>query len=144
MRLIVVLAFMTAPASSASQTAPPPAASQNPSPMVEETRAHERLAARELAGAARSFPGPGGKSVEILVPDKPRTGPNVDLVIHFHGAAWLPKQAVAALENGSVAAVVSHGLIKERAVPPVEINRAIRRRELFLSDPSRHTMEMDL
>ena len=46
--------------------------------------------------------------------------------------------------HGSVAAVVSHGLIKERAVPPVEIDRAIRRRNQFLSDPSRHTMEMDL
>jgi hypothetical protein len=30
-------------------------------------------------------------------------------VIHFHGAAWIPQQAVAALENATVAAVVNLG-----------------------------------
>lgn len=109
MRILAALTLMIAASRMMAQTAPPPAASQNPSPMIEETRAHERLASRELAGAARSFSGPGGKPVEILVPDRALAGPNVDLVIHFHGAAWLPKQAVAALDNGSVAAVVNLG-----------------------------------
>lgn len=46
--------------------------------------------------------------------------------------------------HGNVAAVVSHGLIKERQVPPVEIDRAIARMHQYLANPARHTMEMTL
>jgi hypothetical protein len=96
---IVALVWM-APA--VAQT---PAASQNPSPMVEETRAHERLAQREVAGTRRSFAGPGGRPVELLVPDGARRR-EADVVIHFHGAAWLPQQAAA---GRAVVAVVNLG-----------------------------------
>lgn len=41
----------------------------------------------------------------------------------------------------SVAAVLSHGLVKERAVPPVEIDRAIERKTRFARNPKRHTYE---
>jgi len=44
--------------------------------------------------------------------------------------------------HANVAAVVSHGLVKERQVPPVEIDRAVRRKRLFVSDPEGHTVEM--
>src|SRR5688500_14176493 len=44
--------------------------------------------------------------------------------------------------HGSVAAVVSHGLTKEQAVPPAEIDRAIRRRAAYLAGPARHSQEM--
>ena len=46
----------------------PPAASQNPSPMVEHTRTHERIEPRELAGVHRSFDGPLAKPVDVFVP----------------------------------------------------------------------------
>ena len=39
----------------------------------------------------------------------------------------------------NVAAVLSHGLAKERAVPPVEIDRAIERKRRFEGNPNRHT-----
>jgi hypothetical protein len=84
-------------------------ASQNPSPMVEETRRHERLVQRPLGGAADSVPGPGGRAVALWVPDAARGRRAVDVVVHFHGAAWLPQQAVAALGDGTAAAVVSLG-----------------------------------
>jgi phage-related protein len=42
----------------------------------------------------------------------------------------------------NVAAVVSHGLTKERAVPPIEIERAVRRRESYLANPIQHTLEI--
>lgn len=42
---------------------------------------------------------------------------------------------------GTTAVVISHGLIKERVVPPKEIALAIRRRKKFLQDPKRHTYE---
>ena len=43
--------------------------------------------------------------------------------------------------HGNVAAVVSHGLTKERAVPPREIALAIKRRTKFLANPAKHTFE---
>ena len=43
--------------------------------------------------------------------------------------------------HGAVAAVVSHGLVKERIVPPKEIDRAIARKKLFESNSERHTYE---
>jgi phage-related protein len=41
--------------------------------------------------------------------------------------------------HGRVAAVLAHGLVKEREVPPREIEEAIRRRRKFELDPERHT-----
>lgn len=77
--------------------------------MVEMTRAHERLAPRELGGAMRSFVGPAGKTVEVFVPDGARTRDAIDLVVHFHAVAWLPQQAVAELGGNTLAAVVNLG-----------------------------------
>jgi hypothetical protein len=88
---------------------PPPAASQNPSPMVDETRAHQRLVQRELGGTIRSFAGPAGKPVEVWIPERARSRDVFDLVVHFHGTAWLPEQAVAGLGDHTVAAVLNLG-----------------------------------
>ncbi len=41
--------------------------------------------------------------------------------------------------HGRTAAIVSHGLVKERRVPPKEIDLAIRRKIEFERDPGRHT-----
>lgn len=84
-----------------------PVASQNPSPMTESTRTHERLAQQPLAGRVSSFVGPSG-AVELLIPVDD-SSPAIDVVVHFHGAAWLPHQAVAGLTNRHVAAVVNLG-----------------------------------
>ena len=100
---------MGRPSVAAAQATVPPAAAQNPSPMVETTRAHERLAQRELGGTTRSFVGPANRPVELWVPADARTRDTVDLVVHFHGAAWLPEQAVARLGGRRVAAVVNLG-----------------------------------
>jgi phage-related protein len=43
--------------------------------------------------------------------------------------------------HGAIAAVVSHGLVKERVVPPKEIDRAITRKKRFTANPERHTYE---
>jgi hypothetical protein len=110
-RSITLLAFVACagPPLAASQAPAAPAASQNPSPMVETTRTHERLAPRELHGVTRSFPGPAGKPVDVFVPHEARAHDAVDVVVHFHGAAWLPQQAVARLGGGTLAAVVNIG-----------------------------------
>jgi len=41
--------------------------------------------------------------------------------------------------HGKAAAVVSHGVTKERAIPPMEIDRALVRRRWFEANPQRHT-----
>jgi phage-related protein len=43
--------------------------------------------------------------------------------------------------HGKAAVVLSHGLIKERAVPPLEIERAVRRKLKVLGDPTHHIYE---
>jgi hypothetical protein len=43
--------------------------------------------------------------------------------------------------HGVVAAVVSHGIVKEGAVPPKEIDRAIQSKKRFEGDPARHCRE---
>jgi phage-related protein len=42
-----------------------------------------------------------------------------------------------------IAAVLAHGLVKEREVPPRDIEEAIRRKRKFELDPARHTYKED-
>lgn len=105
--LIAMLAIAAWPLTGTAQNPPP--RPQNPSPMVEHTRAHERLTQKELGGIYRSFIGPLDKPVELWMPDDVRKREVFDLVLHFLGAAWLAEQAVAALRQPAVAAVVNSG-----------------------------------
>ncbi len=41
--------------------------------------------------------------------------------------------------HGRVAAVLAHGLVNEREVPPREIEEAVQRKRKFELDPERHT-----
>ena len=81
--------------------------------MFDATRTHLRLAQAALAGTIRTFNGPTNKPVDVFVPnqfrDKPRDGA-FDVVVHFHGAAWLAEQAVNARNNREVAAVLNLGV----------------------------------
>lgn len=43
--------------------------------------------------------------------------------------------------HGTTAAIVSHGLVKQRVVPPKEIDRAIERKKRFEANPQEHTYE---
>ena len=43
--------------------------------------------------------------------------------------------------HGAIAAVVSHGLVKEGVVPPKQIDRAIERKKRFQANPGRHTYQ---
>lgn len=107
--VVACVAAIASPAALDAQSATPPPASQNPSPMVEETRAHVRLAPRELGGARRAFAGPQGKPVEVWIPDSVGRAGSLDVVIHFHGAAWLAQQAASRLSPAAVSAVVNLG-----------------------------------
>jgi len=77
--------------------------------MSESTRAHGRLAERELGGRQRTIMGPLERPVALWIgPRTPKQG-DYRLVIHFHGAAWLAQQAVSTLGDGTVAAVLNLG-----------------------------------
>jgi hypothetical protein len=89
-----------------AQAVPPPVP-QNPSPMVEHARAHERIAPRELAGAKRTFAGPLGRDVELFVPAATRRADSLALVVHFLGGAFIPEYAVSQLGGERVVAAVS-------------------------------------
>ena len=41
--------------------------------------------------------------------------------------------------HGTTAAVISHGIVKESAVPPKEIEKAMERKAAFESNPAKHT-----
>ena len=43
--------------------------------------------------------------------------------------------------HGNVAALLAHGLSKERQVPPKEIDKAVERKARFDAAPKRHTYE---
>lgn len=110
LRSAVVVLFTVLTASPlVAQVTPPPAASQNPSPMVESTRRHERLSAIALKGTKRTISGPANKPVDVFVPTGLRARQPFDVVIHFHGAAFVAEQAVASHNNRTVAVTVNIG-----------------------------------
>lgn len=41
--------------------------------------------------------------------------------------------------HGATAAILSHGVVKERRVPPTEIDLAVERKRRFQEDPEAHT-----
>ena len=82
-------------------------APQNPSPMVEHSRAHERIAPRELAGEKRTFPGPLAKPIEIFIPAGTSHADALHLVVHFHGGPFIPEYAVSQLGGDHIVAVVN-------------------------------------
>lgn len=77
--------------------------------MVELTRAHERIREHELPGITRTFDGPLGKPVNVFIPASARQARTLNLVVHFHGSAFLPSYAVSQLKSDYAVAVVQLG-----------------------------------
>ena len=104
--LLLLLLAMPLRAQDTARAVPPPAA-QNPSPMVEHTRKHERMEPRELAGITRTFTGPLDKPVEVFVPKGTKHANALNLVVYFHGSPFVPEYAVSKLGRDHIVAVVS-------------------------------------
>lgn len=75
---------------------PPAAASQNPSPMRETTRMHSRLVPGDDPGLALRIDSILPAPVEVFVPARVRGTSNIPLLLHFMGAPWVARRAVAA------------------------------------------------
>lgn len=74
--------------------------SQNPSPMVEHTRAHPRLTQETPAGRREKL-----ELGTLFLPEKLKRQTSTPLFIHFHGGTWLPEVAAARLGNTAVISV---------------------------------------
>jgi hypothetical protein len=94
---------------SAVEAQTPPPAAQNPSPMVEHSRAHARIEPVELAGLRRTFAGPLSKPVEVFVPAAAQNASALHLVLFFHGAPFIPELAVSKLGNDHAVAALTLG-----------------------------------
>ena len=70
---------------------------QNPSPMVEHTRAHRRLTQSAPPGRREKL-----DLGTLFVPEALRTRTRMPLLLFFHGGAWLPEVAAA---KGRVAVI---------------------------------------
>src|SRR5690349_15418214 len=103
---MVCAGLLAATLTAQTPTVPPPAG-QNPSPMVERSRAHARLPNQEPAGTRRTFTGPLDKPVQVFVPLGTKLDRPLHLVIHFHGAAFIPEIAVSRLGSPFVSATVN-------------------------------------
>lgn len=102
-------------------------ARQNPSPMVENTRIHERVQQRPLAGRRFTIEGLLPKAVDADITPAAVTAPQADLVIHFHGASWLPMQAAEESGRAIVIAVVNLGAGSSRYEIPFQDGTAFPR-----------------
>lgn len=71
---------------------------QNPSPMVEHTRAHQRLREETLAGRREAL-----EVGTLFIPAGLKIKSRIPLFIHFHGGTWLPE--VAASRVGGTAVI---------------------------------------
>ena len=83
------------------------ASAQNPSPMVDHTRPHPRIAQAEVKGRRVELKSLAGARLFI--------GPRVNsdrtpLLIHFHGAPWLIEQHVARHLPGTALITVQLGV----------------------------------
>lgn len=71
---------------------------QNPSPMTEETRSHDRLTQRAVAGR---------RVARALTIGRP--GPRSPVILHFHGASWLPEQSAAGVFRDATILAIQAG-----------------------------------
>jgi hypothetical protein len=100
------LSLLLMPAIAVSQTPPP--ASQNPSPMVETTRAHRRIDKKEPEGTRWTLR-VDDRDVPLFLPKAAAPAEAVDLVVHFHGASWLAEMSAAAVDRPLAVATVHAG-----------------------------------
>jgi hypothetical protein len=71
---------------------------QNPSPMVEHTRAHPRLQQESSLGRREAL-----TTGTLFIPAKLQKAKRLPLFVHFHGPAWIPE--IAAARSGHFAVI---------------------------------------
>ena len=97
-RLLVLLPFFFWASTAVAQQA------QNPSPMVEHTRAHPRLKEEQPAGRREKL-----EIGTLFLPSKLKLKATTPLLIHFHGSTWLPEVAAARVNTAVIAIQIGSG-----------------------------------
>lgn len=101
------------------------AQSQFPSPMLDHTRAHQRVNGEEFSGVRCKIGGLVPKPVEVYLPQRNLKRDSVRLLIHFHGATDVPIYAVekshepyclANIQLGSGSAVYENAFSAEKVL----------------------------
>jgi len=84
---------------------------QNPSPMQERTREHGRLAQprRPDAGVNLTIDSLLPRPIEIFIPQSALTADSAPLLVHFMGATWVPRRAVATMQRPVIVAAAFLG-----------------------------------
>ncbi|MBK8249925.1 MAG: hypothetical protein IPK85_21415 [Gemmatimonadetes bacterium] len=109
MRTSILLTCTAALTMGCHPTAAPLVAPQQASPMRETTRTHERLIDGETPGLQLRIEGVLPTAVDLFVPQRAVGLSNVPLVIHFMGATWLPRQAIASMPQPVMVATIHLG-----------------------------------
>lgn len=84
-------------------------ASQNPSPMVDYSRKHERIEQKEYPGVAFELNGAFAKPLQVFVPQKSLKKKSLDLLIHFHGASYVTQYAAMRYRGDVIGATLNIG-----------------------------------
>jgi len=82
---------------------------QYPSPMADSIRAHGRIPDAGPNGLSVRLDDVLTKPIEVYVPDRPFDAGPVDVLVHFHGAAHVPRYAVDHSGHPMLLAVVNLG-----------------------------------
>jgi len=88
---------------------PPQQMNQVLSPMVDATRAHERIENKEVPGVSIVLNQALSKPVEVHFADPGHERQRMDLLVHFHGASYVPKQAAYSSQHPLIVAVMNLG-----------------------------------
>ncbi len=75
--------------------------------MVEHSRAHERLTARQVAGTQVVLSGILSGPVELFIPEAAARAADVPLLVHFLGASFIPIEAAARADSTMVVVTVN-------------------------------------
>jgi hypothetical protein len=89
--------------------APPRPMNQVPSPMADAIRAHERVEKKDLPGVSIVLDDVLSRPVEVYSTESGPELRRMDLLIHFHGAGYVPKQAAYGSGHPFIVAVVNLG-----------------------------------
>ena len=83
--------------------------SQYPSPMVENTRLHERIPPDTLEGIHKLIPDLLPRAIDVFVPQRFTASRTFDILIHFHGADYITNYAASKAEHPAIALTVNLG-----------------------------------
>lgn len=112
--LLLAATLITLPArpgfaQAAPQATAPPPRPQNPSPMVDTTRAHGRLPADAPPGLRLTADAGLARPIDVFLPARIAPDAAVRVLVHFHGAAHVGMHAAAASATPTLAVNVHLG-----------------------------------